>query len=440
MGSGVPNGRRRRGRRPRRPRGAPRYPAAGRRPCGRTRRPCRRAQVGAPRVVIADLARRRRGFQAAACAQSGRRCTARILDAVVADVAAGRRRADLLAAHGDDPFGSALPLRFLGAVHRIVLEGRAPELAAHYPSAGGTPGPDARARPSWPPWPSTPTRSWPAHRRRRADQRGRAGRRCWSAATLEVARARACRCGCSRSAPAPGSTCAGTTTATTRATRPSATPTSPVRFDEPWDGAAARPRADRRGRRAARAATATRSTPPTDDGRLTLRSFVWPDQLERFARLDAAIEVARRVPATVDRADARDVGRRAAGRARARRWPPSSSTRSCSSTSRPRGARQRCWPRSARPAAGRPPPTPRSPGCAWSPARDGPSSASPRWPGGDERRAGARRLPRPARSLAGPPTVGSRRQAVGAGATRWRATAPRSRSCRGTARRREPMR
>ena len=33
-------------------------------------------------------------------------------------------------------------------------------------------------------------------------------------------------------------------------------------------------------------------------------SYVWPDQVERFSRLEAAIEVARRVPAHVDRADA----------------------------------------------------------------------------------------------------------------------------------------
>ncbi|HTA38173.1 MAG TPA: DUF2332 domain-containing protein [Candidatus Acidoferrales bacterium] len=36
---------------------------------------------------------------------------------------------------------------------------------------------------------------------------------------------------------------------------------------------------------------------------LALRSFVWPDQFERFARLDAAIAVARRVPARIERAD-----------------------------------------------------------------------------------------------------------------------------------------
>ena len=77
-------------------------------------------------------------FQAAACAQSGSPLYARILDGVMADLATDGISADLLRDRGDDPLGSALPLRFLAGVHRIVLEGRAPELAAYYPSAGGT--------------------------------------------------------------------------------------------------------------------------------------------------------------------------------------------------------------------------------------------------------------------------------------------------------------
>jgi hypothetical protein len=46
--------------------------------------------------------------------------------------------------------------------------------------------------------------------------------------------------------------------------------------------------------------------PASEEGRLTLLSFVWPDQADRFSRLRAAIEVAKTVPATVDRADAND--------------------------------------------------------------------------------------------------------------------------------------
>ena len=42
----------------------------------------------------------------------------------------------------------------------------------------------------------------------------------------------------------------------------------------------------------------------TEDGRLTLLSYVWPDQLERFERTAAALAIAARVPAPIDRADA----------------------------------------------------------------------------------------------------------------------------------------
>lgn len=41
-----------------------------------------------------------------------------------------------------------------------------------------------------------------------------------------------------------------------------------------------------------------------DDGRLTLLSFVWPDQKHRFEQLARAIEIGRRVPAIIDKSDA----------------------------------------------------------------------------------------------------------------------------------------
>jgi hypothetical protein len=46
--------------------------------------------------------------------------------------------------------------------------------------------------------------------------------------------------------------------------------------------------------------------PCTEDGRLTLESYVWPDQVERLRHLAAAIEVAGRVPARVEQANAAD--------------------------------------------------------------------------------------------------------------------------------------
>lgn len=40
-----------------------------------------------------------------------------------------------------------------------------------------------------------------------------------------------------------------------------------------------------------------------ENGRLTLLSFVWPDQTQRFELLARAIEIGRRVPAVIDKAD-----------------------------------------------------------------------------------------------------------------------------------------
>ena len=46
------------------------------------------------------------------------------------------------APEGVEPVLDALPLRFLGGVHQLVLDGEAPDLARHYPSAGGHFDPD----------------------------------------------------------------------------------------------------------------------------------------------------------------------------------------------------------------------------------------------------------------------------------------------------------
>ena len=46
--------------------------------------------------------------------------------------------------------------------------------------------------------------------------------------------------------------------------------------------------------------------PTTQEGRLTLTSYVWPDQRERLADLRGALEIAARVPANVERSAATD--------------------------------------------------------------------------------------------------------------------------------------
>lgn len=240
-------------------------------------------------------------FQATACASSGSPLYGKVLDAVAADLRDGGVCADLLAGRHEDPFGSALALRFLGAVHRIVLDGRAPELAVHYPSAGGTaqadPGPAFIA----------------AVRRHRAEielriedgvQTNEVGR---SAALVGGYAAVAAHTGLPLRVLEVGAS-AGLNLrwdhfAYDTGRGVAGDPDSPVRFSGVWQGDPPDlPSAFRVSERAGCDRNPLDAATPADS--LTLRAFVWPDQRERLARLDAAIEVARRVPAVVERADA----------------------------------------------------------------------------------------------------------------------------------------
>jgi hypothetical protein len=84
----------------------------------------------------AKLGRRFRG-QADACAALGSDLYASLLNRAADDLErAGPvwRAAEPLAAL---PGGAVPALRFMGAAHRLALNGAAPELAAHYPSCGG---------------------------------------------------------------------------------------------------------------------------------------------------------------------------------------------------------------------------------------------------------------------------------------------------------------
>lgn len=90
-----------------------------------------------------------------------------LLVGVADDWGSGGITRPVLDPYADDAPGSALPLRFAAALHRLVLTGQAPELAAHYPTVGGTAAPEL----AWP----------PARRvleRRTAQVRELTGRRC----------------------------------------------------------------------------------------------------------------------------------------------------------------------------------------------------------------------------------------------------------------------
>ena len=85
------------------------------------------------RSILAKVVRR----QAAICGRSGSPLYATLLEAAAADVEAGGPCWSVLTGH-ERP-GSVLALRFMGALHRLVLRGEAPALAAYYPSVTALP-------------------------------------------------------------------------------------------------------------------------------------------------------------------------------------------------------------------------------------------------------------------------------------------------------------
>src|ERR1700743_1966022 len=76
-------------------------------------------------------------LQGQVCAGMGSPMYGDVLQQVAADVEAGGVFAAILAGHENDSGRLALPLRLLGGLHRLVLDGRAPALRRWYPSVGG---------------------------------------------------------------------------------------------------------------------------------------------------------------------------------------------------------------------------------------------------------------------------------------------------------------
>lgn len=234
------------------------------------------------------------------CEMAGSALYADVLDAVASDVVDGGPCGDLLAPFVEAPFSDAVLLRLLAGVHLLVLDGSEPVLASHYPSVGGAPGEavglaflEAVAR----------------HRDRLARsllqgvQTNEAGRSvALLGGFLELARTgrplRILEVGASaglnlrfdRYRYEQGSDAFG----------PAG---SRVRFVDPWVGpspalGAVVDVASRRG------CDLDPIDATTEGGRLRLRSLIWPDQPDRRARLDAAIDVAGELSVTIDRADA----------------------------------------------------------------------------------------------------------------------------------------
>lgn len=239
-------------------------------------------------------------LQQEACERAGSQLYARVLDAMADDVAAGGPIARILEPWSENALADAIPLRFLAAVHRIVLSGRAPALARFYPSAGGDD-------------PGDPVPAFIAavdehaaeieasmHLGVQTNEVGRAASLVGGfhhvaietglpLRTLEVGASAGLLMRWDHYRYDVGEIGWGVDEG--------------VRFRDPWVHDT--PRLSgvvRVGER--HGCDINPIDPTTHEGVTALRGFLWPDQIERRRRLDAAIEVARRHPALVEPADA----------------------------------------------------------------------------------------------------------------------------------------
>jgi hypothetical protein len=244
--------------------------------------------------------------QAEWCERLGSRFYAMLLLRIAGNVETGGLCWSVLESRAGDPTRMKLPLRFLGGVHRLVLEGKLPEVARSYPSLTGPrrgagdadaafeallaalPQREDQIRASIP-----DTVQYSEPRRSAALLPG----------FLEVARKtklplRLVELGSSAGLNLRWD-CYGYETRSG-----SWGPVdSPLVFRDPYEGEP--PAFDVTARVVERCGCDLNPIDPvTDDGRLTLQSFLWPDQPDRFERLARAIEVARKVPVKLDRAEA----------------------------------------------------------------------------------------------------------------------------------------
>jgi hypothetical protein len=239
-------------------------------------------------------------LQAQQCGDLGSLLYARLLMSAAADIDADGVIADVLVGHESDPARSALALRLVGAVHRIVLEGRAPELAATYPSAGGTPSADA----TWPAFRSVVAANYDEIRQRIL----------LPPQTNEIGRAAVLIGGLLRITAAHGlpirlieiGASAGLNLRVDRFRYEISDTTSigpadsPVVLRRPWLDRPGWPPTDVAVEVVERMGCDPDPIDPTSpSGRVGLASYVWPDQTARFDRLNAAFEVAEAVPVDV---------------------------------------------------------------------------------------------------------------------------------------------
>ena len=250
-----------------------------------------------PRDVLSLRLKR----QAAGCAELGSPFYASLLEKSAADLEGEGVVRQVLRGFEHESAWAALALRMMGAVHRLVLLHELPELAPHYPSTGGDGDPDA---------------AWPIFKEALVDRRDE----------IRKLMARGCQTNeVGRSAALIGGflAVAHRTKLPLRLLEVGASAglnlrwdkyryestagawgeeSSPVRFDHAFDVPPPLNRSadvlERKG------CDLEPIDSASEEGALTLRSFVWADQLSRLALLDGAISIAREMPLEIEQLDA----------------------------------------------------------------------------------------------------------------------------------------
>ena len=239
--------------------------------------------------------------QAGYCDEYGSPFTARLMEAMAADLDAGGPVRDLVGAWRTNPRADALALRLAGALHAAVLTGRDPALAALYPKARD----DWRMDDVWPAARAFLKREhdWVAGFITSPPQTNETRRAiillaafltfgaewCGPIDVLELGASAGLNLNWDRFRYATKDWSWGNET-------------SPVLIETAWS-APAPPLVDLNVR--ARAACDRNPLDLSDrESVLRLRSYIWPDQPERLARFDGAVALALAAGTNVDRADA----------------------------------------------------------------------------------------------------------------------------------------
>jgi hypothetical protein len=220
------------------------------------------------------------------------------------DVEAGGPCWRVFEEHAGDAPGLALALQFMGAVHRLVLENKAPELARYYPSAGGA----LPARESWAAFHGTVEKHGAVLRQliEQPVQTNEVARSCaLTAGFLLIARHTRLPLRLLEIGASAGLNLRWDHYWYQAGTREWGNPKSTVRFENafsegqpPFDVTA--PIVERSG------CDQNPLEPGCRDTELVLSAYIWAGQVERLGRLRAALDIARRVPAPLHLADAAD--------------------------------------------------------------------------------------------------------------------------------------